>query len=60
LVWKLHANLPDTQVVLTSVSRYFQMLPGSQELFNVLSDSARALSGTPESTCSYGGAFRML
>jgi len=26
----------------------------------VLSDSARAFSGDPESTCSYGGVFRML
>jgi hypothetical protein len=25
----------------------------------VLSDSARPYSGAPESTCSYGGAFRM-
>jgi hypothetical protein len=29
-------------------------------LSKVLSDSARALSGAPEATCSYGGAFRML
>jgi hypothetical protein len=28
-------------------------------LRTVLSDSARAFSGAPESTCSYGGAFRM-
>jgi len=30
------------------------------ELCKVLSDSARAFSGAPESTCSYGGAFRTL
>jgi len=29
------------------------------ELSKVLSDSSRAFSDTPESTCSYGGAFRM-
>ena len=31
----------------------------SLELSKVLSDSARAFSGAPESTCSYGGVFRM-
>jgi len=30
------------------------------ELCNVLSDSARAFTDAPESTSSYGGAFRML
>ena len=30
------------------------------QLSKVLSDSARAFSGAPESTCSYGGGFRML
>jgi len=30
------------------------------ELSKVLSDSAREFSGAPGSTCSYGGAFRML
>jgi hypothetical protein len=30
------------------------------EIRKVLSDSARACSGAPESTCSYGDAFRML
>ena len=30
------------------------------ELSKVLSDSPRAFSGVPESTCSYGGAFSML
>jgi len=30
------------------------------ELWNVLSDSARAFSCAPESTCSDGSAFRML
>jgi hypothetical protein len=29
------------------------------DICKVLSDSARAFSGAPESTCSYGGAFRM-
>jgi len=59
-VWKPHANLPDTPVDLTSASKYFQMLPGPLELSRVLSDSAKAYSGAPESTCSYGGAFTML
>jgi len=30
------------------------------ELSKVLSDSARAFSGAPESICSYGGTCRML
>ena len=30
------------------------------ELSKVLSDCARACSGAPESTCSYGGALRIL
>jgi len=30
------------------------------ERTNVLSDDARAFSGVPDSTCSYGGAFKML
>jgi hypothetical protein len=37
------------------------MLPDPPlELSQVLSDSERAFSGAPESTCSYGGAFRIL
>ena len=55
-VRKPQANLPDTPVDLTSAPKYFQMLPGPLELSKVLSDSARAFSGAPESTCSYGGA----
>jgi len=43
--------------VLLSTSRCFQ---APLELCKVLSDSARAFSGVSESTCSYGGAFRML
>jgi len=43
--------------VLLSFSRRSQT---HLELSKVLSDSARAFSGAPESTCSYGGAFRML
>jgi hypothetical protein len=31
-----------------------------RELIKVLSDSERAFSGAPESTCSYGGEFKML
>ena len=46
-----------TSPVLPSTSRCFQT---PLELSNVLSDSARAFSGAPESTCSYGGAFRKL
>ena len=60
-VRKPHANLPGTPVALTSASQYFQMLPlAPLELSKVLSDSTRAFSSAPESTCSYGGAFRML
>jgi hypothetical protein len=43
--------------VFLSTSRLSQTL---LELSKVLSDSSRAFSGTPESTCGYGGAFRML
>jgi hypothetical protein len=43
--------------VLQSTSRRFETL---LELSKVLSDSARVLSGALESTCSYGGAFRMV
>jgi len=43
--------------VLLSTSRRSQT---PLELSKVLSDSARAFPGAAESTCSYGGAFRML
>jgi uncharacterized membrane protein YjdF len=43
--------------VLFSTSRYSQT---PLELTKVLSDCARAFTGPPEITCSYGGAFRML
>jgi len=43
--------------VLLSTSRCSQP---PLDCCKVLSDSARAFTGTPESTCSYGGAFRML
>jgi len=46
-----------TSLVLWSNSRCSQ---ASLELSKVLSGSARAFSGAPECTCSYGGAFRML
>jgi len=59
-VQKLHAILPNTPGDLTSSSNYFQTLPDPLEVSNVLSDSARAYSGAPVSTGSYGGAFRML
>jgi len=49
----LRANSP----VLLSTSWYSQT---PLALSNVLSNSARAFSGAPESTCSYGGTFRML
>jgi len=49
----LHATSP----VLLSTSRCSQT---PLELSRVLSDSASAFSGASESTCSYGGAFRML
>jgi len=43
--------------VLLSTSRCSQI---PLELSKVLSDSARAFSGAPESTCSHGGAFMTL
>jgi len=74
LVRKLHTNLPDTLVTLNNALNLIQtlLLPSPMlstlsrcsetplELGEVLSDSARAFSGAPETTCSYGGAFRML
>ena len=50
---KLRATSP----VLLSTSKCSQT---HLELSKVLPDSARAFLGAPESTCSYGGAFRML
>jgi len=50
-------TLRATSPVLLSTSRRSQT---PLELSQVLSDSAGAISGAPESTCSYGGAFRML
>jgi len=46
-----------TSLVLLSTSRCFQT---PLELSKMVSDSARAFSGASESSCSYGGAFRML
>jgi len=48
-------TLPQTSPVLPTDSRCSQ---APLELSKVLSDSARAFSGAPESTSSYGGAFR--
>jgi len=50
-------TLHSTSPVLLSTSRCFQ---ASLELSKELSASARALSGGSESTCTYGGLFRML
>jgi len=50
-------TLRATSPVLLCTSRCSQT---PLELSKVLSDSARAFSGAPESTCSYGGEFRML
>jgi hypothetical protein len=50
-------TLCTTSPVLICTSRCSQ---ATLELSNVLSDSARAFSGVPESACSYGGGFRML
>ena len=50
-------TLRATSPVLPSTCRCSQT---ALELCNVLSDSARDFSGAPESTCSYGGGFRML
>jgi len=50
-------TLRATSPVLLNTSRRSQT---PLELSKVLSDTARAFSGAPGSTCSYGGAFRML
>ena len=50
-------TLRSTSPVLPTTSRCSQAL---LELSIVLLDSARAFSGAPESTWSFGGAFRML
>jgi len=50
-------TLRSTSPVFLSNSRRYQAL---LELSKVLSDAARTFSGAPESTCSYGGAFKML
>jgi hypothetical protein len=50
-------TLRATSPVLLSTFRCSQT---PLELSKVLSDSTRAFSSAPESTCSYGGAFRML
>jgi len=50
-------TLRATSPVLLSTSRCSQT---PLDLSKVLSGSARACSGAPECTCSYGGAFRML
>jgi len=50
-------TLRATSPVLLSTPRRSQT---PLELSKVPSESARAFSGAPESTCSYGGAFRML
>jgi len=50
-------TLRATSPVLPSTSRCSQT---ALELRHVLSDCARAFSGAPECTGSYGGAFRML
>jgi len=60
LVRKQRRFLPDTLGHLTSASIYMSMLQTPMELSTVLSDSAKAFSGALESTCSYGGTFRML
>jgi hypothetical protein len=50
-------TLGATSPVLLSTSRCSQ---ATLELSKVISDSAKAFSGVPESTCSDGGTFRML
>ena len=50
-------TLRATSPVLLTTSRCSQTL---LELSKVLSDFARVFTGAPDSTCSYGGAFRML
>jgi len=60
VVWQPCPILADTPVSLTSALKYFQMSQTPLELSKVLTDSARAGSGAPASTCRYGGAFRML
>jgi hypothetical protein len=60
LVCKPYANLPDTLVAIATTSKYFLKLPALLEHCKGPSDSARAFSRAPESTCSVGDAFRML
>jgi len=50
-------TLQSISPVFLSTTRYSQ-IPLEQR--KVLSDSTRAFSSGPESTCSYGAAFRML
>jgi hypothetical protein len=52
-----YQTLRATSPVLLSTSRCSQI---PLELSKVLSDCARAFSGAPESSWSYGGLFRML
>jgi len=54
---QLSKTLGATTPVLIRTSRCSQTL---LELSKTLSDSAREFSGAPGSSCSYGGAFRML
>ena len=50
-------TLRSSSPVIQNTSRCSQ---APLELSSVLSDSTRAFSGAAESTCSYGGAFKML
>jgi len=57
------SNIQSFQTLLATspvVQRTSRCSQTPLELSNVLSDSARALSDSAESTCSYGGAFRIL
>jgi hypothetical protein len=60
LVRKPHANLPDTPVDLPFAPKSVHMLPGPPRARQRAPRLCRAFSGAPESTCSYGGGFRML
>ena len=59
-VRKLYANLPDPPLALASAYSTSGCSQPPLQLCKVLSDCARAFSRALESTCSDGGAFRML
>jgi len=62
VIWsETHRQSSQTLLVTTpKLPSTFRLSQTPLELSTVLSDSAKAFSGAPESICSYGGAFKML